>query len=121
MEYYLEFTNSTVIKLDPLFVKNSQLIQNMLSTFTSNIIPVVSENVTEERVRGIEELLRHLELGEGENICRRENLEEVVNLLNIVDYYDIKPVRDYMMNFLERLVRGCGSVGEMEKLFGKKI
>ena len=139
--YIYQLKDGTEGELSPLFLEKSKVIKEMLESVndSSNVIPLVNEDLTKERLEKICDMLSYLNMDDKIKRKEKKRLEEVMaeatkkeeantkelaHILNIVDFYDItdeddaKSLWTYLVNFFAETIRTAKTVDDLKKIFG---
>lgn len=124
MEYNYILTDGTTGPLYKIFLDNSQVIKNMLSSCEEcNEIPILKEGITRLDVENTTLLLYYL--NEKSDVTK-EKIDEVVNernlhfvegMIKLSEYCDIEITLNYLLKFVAELIRKTGSIEELKNLF----
>jgi len=122
MEYKYILVDNSIGTLDSIFVKNSQLIQNLLQSCGNTAeIPILDKSASEDTIKNVTILLHNIEHGtmeeERRNFLRESNVENIAAALNFADFCDIKLVRELLIDYFAELVRKQKSIEDLEALF----
>ena len=139
--YIYHLKDGTEGELSPLFLDKSNVIKEMLKTLddSSNVIPLLNDDLTKERLDKIFDMMLYLNMDEKikrkekkrleevmEEIMKKEeaNMKELAYILNIVDYYDITDKDDernlwkYLVDFFAETIRKAKTVDDLKRIFG---
>jgi len=127
MVYRGELTTGEVFDLDERFVENSAVIKGMIEVCkVEDTIPLMYEGLNLDILNKIVKILRFC-LGDVDRGVKKfmgeymvnENIEEIGQILNVVHFYDIGLVEDYLVEYFAERIKLCKNKEELEGLFGK--
>ena len=126
MEYKYILPNGTSGPLDRVFVDNSTVILNMISSCSdSDEIPILNNSINSEDVKNVTLLLKYLlnspEVSKEQidSLISENNLEKIEKMILLSEYCDIELTLNYLLKFIAELVRKSSSLENLKKLFDK--
>ena len=127
MVYRGELKTGEIFDLDDRFVENSAVIKGMMEVCkVEDTIPLMYDGLNLDLLNKIVKILRFC-LGDIDRVVKKfmgeymvnENIEEIGQILNVVHFYDIGLVEDYLVEYFAERIKLCKDERELEGLFGK--
>jgi len=124
MNYRYVLQDGTNGHLDKIFIDNSQVITNMISSCDDCIeIPILKDNITGNDIKNVTMLLEYLlkktdiTKEQIDQVVNEENLHNVEGMIVLSEYCDIEITLNYLLKYVAELIRRSGSVENLRKLF----
>ena len=124
MNYRYVLPDGTNGPLDKIFIDNSQVITNMISSCDDCIeIPILKDNITGNDIKNVTMLLEYLlkktdiTKEQIDQVVNEENLHNVEGMIVLSEYCDIEITLNYLLKYVAELIRRSGSVENLRKLF----
>ena len=112
--------------LDDIFVDNSLVIKGMIDVCDKNeVIPILYEDMDMCLLENSVKMLRAIEEGGKkwdkfkEEFMVDGNVEEIVRILNMVNFYDIRVLEDYLVDYFAERIRNCKGEEDLSVLFNR--
>ena len=117
-----------VFDLEDIFVENSLVIKGLIEVCQNEgVIPLMYEDMDRELLEDSVKLLRALVEGGRkwvkfkEEFMVMENEGKIVRLLNMVNFYDMRVLEEYLVDSFAERVRRCNGEDDLRHLFNGKI
>jgi hypothetical protein len=116
--------NREIFDLDEIFVENSLVIKEFVKVCSNeDVISLSYDDMDRELLDISVKLMRALV--ENDRKCIKfkgefmvdGNMEKIVRVLNMVNFYDIKVLEEYLVNFFVEKLRDCNNEQELRDLF----
>jgi len=124
MNYRYVLQDGTNGPLDKIFIDNSQVITNMISSCEDCIeIPILKDNIIGNDIKNVTMLLEYLlkktdiTKEQIDQVVNEENLHNVEGMIVLSEYCDIEITLNYLLKYVAELIRRSGSVENLQKLF----
>lgn len=119
--------NGEKIDLDEIFVENSEVIKGMLEICEKEeYLPLIYDDMDKNILDNSVKLLKSLVDRDRRSIKFRDeymvdsNIEEISRILNMSNFYDIKVLEDYLVDFFANRIRSCKNEDDLKLLFEQK-
>jgi len=116
--------NGEIFDLDDIFVENSLVIKELVKVCSNGEVIILSYDDMDRELLDISVKLMRA-LVDGDRKCIKfkgefmvdSNMEKIVRVLNMVNFYDIKVLEEYLVNFFVEKLRACNNEQELRDLF----